>query len=81
MYPDAMIPLSHTHTHTYRYQTVYAAADKAGSVAAPTAGLHFTDDILAALAHKGITATRMALHVSAGTFKPVAVDCISQHPM
>ena len=63
------------------YQTVYHASDKAGSVAAPTAGLHFTEDILNNLIKKGVTSTCMSLHVSAGTFKPVTVDCISEHEM
>lgn len=63
------------------YQTVYASKDRAGSVAAPTAGLHFTTEVLQALEGRGVDITRMALHVSAGTFKPVTVDCISEHTM
>jgi S-adenosylmethionine:tRNA ribosyltransferase-isomerase len=63
------------------YQTVYAAPDRAGSVAAPTAGLHFTKEVLQGLEAKGVEITRMALHVSAGTFKPVTVECISEHTM
>lgn len=57
-----------------RYQTVYAAAP--GAVAAPTAGLHFTEEILAGLPHTFIT-----LHVGAGTFQPVKSDNISAHQM
>ena len=63
------------------YQTVYHSSDKAGSVAAPTAGLHFTADLLNTLNNQGVTSTCMSLHVSAGTFKPVTVDCISEHEM
>jgi len=63
------------------YQTVYASTTVSGSVAAPTAGLHFTDDILCNLQARGIGFTKMALHVSAGTFKPVTVGCISEHDM
>jgi S-adenosylmethionine:tRNA ribosyltransferase-isomerase len=57
-----------------RYQTVYANA--AGAVAAPTAGLHFTSEMLATLPHTFVT-----LHVGAGTFQPVKVEDISQHRM
>eukprot|EP00469_Lotharella_globosa_P005126 CAMPEP_0167808216 /NCGR_PEP_ID=MMETSP0111_2-20121227/23050_1 /TAXON_ID=91324 /ORGANISM="Lotharella globosa, Strain CCCM811" /LENGTH=1057 /DNA_ID=CAMNT_0007706335 /DNA_START=50 /DNA_END=3221 /DNA_ORIENTATION=+ len=64
---------------TEDYQTVYAGT--AGSVAAPTAGLHFTPEIMDALEKKGVKITRFTLHVSAGTFRPVASECISQHPM
>jgi S-adenosylmethionine:tRNA ribosyltransferase-isomerase len=62
-----------------RYQTVYA--EKPGAVAAPTAGLHFTDAILAALEAKGVQKTFVTLHVGAGTFQPVKVDDIAQHQM
>lgn len=61
------------------YQTVYAKND--GSVAAPTAGLHFTDNILNALAEKGIGKDFLTLHVGAGTFQPVKVKDLSTHPM
>lgn len=61
------------------YQTVYA--DKPGSVAAPTAGLHFTPELLDALDNKGIERTHVTLHVGAGTFIPVKTDDISQHRM
>lgn len=57
-----------------RYQTVYAS--KAGAVAAPTAGLHFTPEILAKIPHACLT-----LHVGAGTFKPVQVERLSEHRM
>ena len=62
-----------------RYQTVYASA--AGSVAAPTAGLHFTPELLAALAARGVRRADVVLHVGAGTFKPVEVDDPAEHVM
>ncbi len=62
-----------------RYQTVYA--EKPGAVAAPTAGLHFNEALLAALAEKGIDQARVTLHVGAGTFQPVRVDDIREHRM
>ncbi len=62
-----------------RYQTVYAKND--GSVAAPTAGLHFTDSVLNTLAEKNITRCNLTLHVGPGTFKPVSDEGISKHTM
>jgi S-adenosylmethionine:tRNA ribosyltransferase-isomerase len=62
-----------------RYQTVFAC--EAGSVAAPTAGLHFTTDLLAALAARGVARAEVLLHVGAGTFKPVEVEDPAQHVM
>jgi S-adenosylmethionine:tRNA ribosyltransferase-isomerase len=62
-----------------RYQTVYAK--KTGAVAAPTAGLHFTDDILAAVKAKGIEIIPLVLHVGLGTFRPVQVEDLSRHQM
>ncbi len=62
-----------------RYQTVYAKHD--GSVAAPTAGLHFTPDVFDSLKKKNIKTLELTLHVSAGTFKPVDADDIRQHKM
>lgn len=62
-----------------RYQTEYARIR--GSVAAPTAGLHFTRDTLSGLKGKGITTETICLHVGAGTFLPVKSDKISGHPM
>ncbi len=61
------------------YQTVYA--EQEGAVAAPTAGLHFTDDVFAALAQQGIQTLRATLHVSAGTFLPVKTDNPADHDM
>jgi S-adenosylmethionine:tRNA ribosyltransferase-isomerase len=62
-----------------RYQTVYAK--HAGAVAAPTAGLHFDDAMLALLKAKGVNITYVTLHVGAGTFQPVRVDNIQDHKM
>jgi S-adenosylmethionine:tRNA ribosyltransferase-isomerase len=62
-----------------RYQTVYA--DKEGSVAAPTAGLHFTDSIIDALENKGVEVRRLTLHIGYGTFKPVRADDVGDHHM
>jgi len=60
-----------------RYQTVYATAK--GSVAAPTAGLHFTTDLLERLASAGVEIHRITLHVGAGTFRPIRVSAVEQH--
>ncbi len=62
-----------------RYQTVYAAQE--GAVAAPTAGLHFTEDLLAALRGKGIETATVTLHVGPGTFQPVKSEIVSEHRM
>ncbi len=62
-----------------RYQTVYAR--EIGSVAAPTAGLHFDTDMLEALAAKGVTIKEVVLHVGIGTFRPVKVQRITDHIM
>ena len=62
-----------------RYQTVYAR--ERGSVAAPTAGLHFTPQLLATLSSRGVTRADVVLHVGAGTFKPVEVEDPDQHVM
>ena len=62
-----------------RYQTIYAEAE--GAVAAPTAGLHFTDDVLQKMADKGILSEYLTLHVSAGTFMPVRHETVMDHDM
>jgi len=62
-----------------RYQTVYAK--KTGAVAAPTAGLHFTDDILNQIKDKGVEIIPLVLHVGLGTFRPVQVEDLSRHQM
>jgi S-adenosylmethionine:tRNA ribosyltransferase-isomerase len=59
------------------YQTVYARAP--GAVAAPTAGLHFTHELLAELGERGVGVARLTLHVGPGTFTPVAVDDVREH--
>lgn len=79
------LPLPPYITHTpdeedaKRYQTVYARDP--GAVAAPTAGLHFTDALLAELRSRGIATEFLTLHVGAGTFKPVQVENIKDHTM
>lgn len=62
-----------------RYQTVYA--ERAGAVAAPTAGLHFDEGLLAAIREKGVDTAFVTLHVGAGTFQPVRVEKIEDHHM
>jgi S-adenosylmethionine:tRNA ribosyltransferase-isomerase len=61
------------------YQTVYAAED--GSVAAPTAGLHFTPELFARLAEAGVSTEYVTLHVGAGTFLPVKTEQVAEHRM
>ncbi len=62
-----------------RYQTVYSKAE--GSVAAPTAGLHFTPELLEKIKAKGVKVVSVTLHVGIGTFRPVKVDVIEEHKM
>ena len=62
-----------------RYQTVYG--EKPGAVAAPTAGLHFDEPLMAALKNKGVKMAFVTLHVGAGTFQPVRVETIDEHVM
>ncbi len=62
-----------------QYQTVYA--DHPGAVAAPTAGLHFTEELLQRLAHRGIDRAFVTLHVGVGTFRPVEVEDLTTHKM
>lgn len=66
-------------TDAIRYQTVYALHD--GSVAAPTAGLHFTPEVFENLKQRGINTEYITLHVGAGTFKPVSTPTIGEHEM
>jgi S-adenosylmethionine:tRNA ribosyltransferase-isomerase len=61
------------------YQTIFAR--EAGAVAAPTAGLHFTQELVSRLAERGIETARITLHVGAGTFQPVAADVVEEHRM
>ena len=60
-----------------RYQTVYAK--ERGSIAAPTAGLHFTDDVIAGIRARGVEIIEITLHVGYGTFEPVRVDDVAEH--
>lgn len=64
---------------TQRYQTVYAEYD--GSAAAPTAGLHFTEELLKRVANKGVNIAYITLHIGLGTFRPVKTDNIENHKM
>jgi S-adenosylmethionine:tRNA ribosyltransferase-isomerase len=66
-------------TDKERYQTVYAEAD--GSIAAPTAGLHFTRELLAAIEAKGVILRYLTLHVGKGTFAPVRAETVEGHAM
>lgn len=66
-------------TDKNRYQTIYAATE--GAVAAPTAGLHFTENVLQELTQHGIKQTKVTLHVGAGTFKPVKAAAMADHQM
>src|SRR5690606_9227003 len=61
------------------YQTVYARVE--GAVAAPTAGLHFTEELLSQLAERGVLIERVTLHVGAGTFLPVKAEDTADHRM
>lgn len=70
-----------TPTDATRYQTVFSRSSKEGSVAAPTAGLHFTKDLLNKLKHKGVEIGEVTLNVGLGTFLPVKADNISEHKM
>lgn len=73
------IPREVTQEDEIRYQTVYAK--KEGAVAAPTAGLHFDEDMLLKLRDIGVIITYITLHVGAGTFQPVKVEDITEHKM
>lgn len=62
-----------------RYQTIYAKHD--GSAAAPTAGLHFTEDLLKRIRDKGVSIAKVTLHVGIGTFRPVKTENVEEHEM
>ena len=64
-----------------RYQTVYARPEASGSVAAPTAGLHFTPQALADIQQRGIETAELTLHVGLGTFQPVHVENVEEHKL
>ncbi len=70
-------PAGPTSADTARYQTIYA--ESPGAVAAPTAGLHFTEELLGELRSKGVAVTAITLHVGYGTFAPVQVNDIADH--
>ena len=67
------------HADRERYQTVYA--EHAGAVAAPTAGLHFDDQLMASIRELGVDTAFVTLHVGAGTFQPVRVETLEEHQM
>lgn len=71
--------ITHKLADKNRYQTVYARHE--GSAAAPTAGLHFTNELLEQIEKKGVKIARVTLHVGLGTFRPVKVDNITEHHM
>lgn len=71
--------ITHVLQDKNRYQTVYAKYE--GSAAAPTAGLHFTKELLAAIEAKGVKIAQVTLHVGLGTFRPVKVDVVEEHHM
>lgn len=83
LYAIGQMPLPHYITKSLenkdRYQTVYSK--EIGSIAAPTAGLHFTEDLLLKIKNKGVNIKYITLHVGIGTFRPVSVDDLTQHKM
>ncbi len=70
---------SHRSEDLERYQTVYANRERQVAVAAPTAGLHFTPELLSTLAAQGINTADVTLHVGLGTFRPIAADHVEEH--
>jgi S-adenosylmethionine:tRNA ribosyltransferase-isomerase len=77
--PPYITPQSSDNVVRSQYQTVYAR--NPGSAAAPTAGLHFTDDLMSRLVKKGVKIAKLTLHVGIGTFRPIVAEDISQHVM
>jgi S-adenosylmethionine:tRNA ribosyltransferase-isomerase len=77
--PPYITPGDSDTDHARRYQTVYA--DQPGAVAAPTAGLHFDDDMLARVAEAGVRLVKVTLHVGSGTFRPLKVENLEEHVM
>ena len=78
---DSSAPLRSAQNDNLNYQTVYADKKKIGSVAAPTAGFHFTPRLIKKLKAKGVRFEYITLHVGLGTFAPVKVDDITEHKM
>ena len=76
---DRNAPAAQDAADRQRYQTVYA--NRAGAVAAPTAGLHFTPELLCTCAERSIRHTFVTLHVGLGTFRPIAVENLDEHRM
>ncbi len=78
-------PLPHyiteTHAEPERYQTIYSKPEKENSVASPTAGLHFTDELLKDISAKGVDEAFVTLQVGLGTFRPVKTENLSEHIM
>ncbi len=83
IFGNTPLPLYNTNTHAgpERYQTVYAKTEKENSVAAPTAGLHFTAELLQKLESRGVRRAFVTLQVGLGTFRPVKAENISDHLM
>lgn len=73
--------IENDHVDLDMYQTVFAKDDKEGSVAAPTAAFHFTEELLASIRAKGVEIVEVTLHVGLGTFLPVKTDQIEDHEM
>lgn len=73
--------IENDHIDLDTYQTKYASDEQVGSVAAPTAGFHFTEELLSTVREKGIEIVKITLHVGLGTFVPVKTDSIDEHEM